>query len=149
MMKQIGTPSRWWPTVVHNSFDSHWSTAFVTIKLQKPSVALAWTIDSHISLKRDFDRCIRLQLVERTVLEQTKDKSVFISITFITFWLDLYHQLCLSEQRSYVVTSMGKAVKRGDSLRSTPKQTHVGTKARFYISRPQTVTTCRSVFRCW
>ena len=48
----------------------------------------------------------------------------------------MYHQLCLTEHRSYVVTSMGKGVKRGDSLRLASKQAHVG-KARFNISSPK------------
>ena len=81
MMKQTGIPSRWWPIVVHSSFDCHWSTAFVTIKLEEPPVALGRrTINSHYSMERDFDRCIRLQLIKRAVLEQNKEKQVSLPI---------------------------------------------------------------------
>ena len=74
MMKQIGITR--WPSVVHNSFDCHWSTAFVAIKLEESPITLNGIRDSHVSLKWDFARCIRLQLVERAVLEQTKVKQV-------------------------------------------------------------------------
>ena len=58
-----------WPTVVHNSFNCHWSTAFISIKLEEPTVAFSWsTLYSCISLEWDFNSCIRLQLVEWAIL---------------------------------------------------------------------------------
>ena len=87
MMKQIGIPSRWWPAIVHNSFDCHWSTAFVTIKLEEPPVTLGRSaLDSHIPLERYFDGCIRVQLVERAVLDRNKVKEFSMStVQYITF----------------------------------------------------------------
>ena len=67
VMKQVRTPR--WPVVVHSSLNCHWSTAFISIKLEEPPVAFSWSaMDSHISLEWDFKSCIRLQLVEWAIL---------------------------------------------------------------------------------
>ena len=67
VMKQIRTPR--WPIVQHNSLNCHWSTAFISIKLEEPPVAFSWSaFDSHISLEWDFNSCLRLHLVEWTIL---------------------------------------------------------------------------------
>ena len=73
MMKEIGISRR--PVVVHGSLNRHWSTAFVTIELEKPAITLITCIpDSHISLERDFEWWGWLQLVKRTVLGQIQTK---------------------------------------------------------------------------
>ena len=60
MMMQIRVP--WWPVVVNNSLNRHWSTAFVSIKFETPPITLRITMNPHASVKWDLQRCIRLQL---------------------------------------------------------------------------------------
>ena len=57
-------------------------------------------------------------------------KIASLLINLITFRLDLYHQLGLTEHRSSVVASVGESVKRGVSLQLDFKQARVVTKAR-------------------
>ena len=82
MMQQFRV-SRW-PVVVNNSLNRHWSPAFVAIKLKIPAITLRVTLDPHVSLKLDFKRSIRLQLVKSTFLKKKeKKKTIEMSATLI------------------------------------------------------------------
>ena len=68
MEEQSGVPGG--PVVANDSINRRWSTTFVIIELEIPTVTLhTTTIDSHRSLKRDLECCIREQLVKRAILE--------------------------------------------------------------------------------
>ena len=67
VIMQIRIPR--WPIFEHNSLNCHWSTAFISIKLEEPPVASIWSAPhSCISLEWDFNSCIRLQLFEWAIL---------------------------------------------------------------------------------
>ena len=61
----IGVTKR--PVVVDKSLHCHWPAAFISVLLEIPPVTPSITPDPHVSVKRDFERCIGRQLVESTL----------------------------------------------------------------------------------
>ena len=74
------------PVIVNTSLNRHWSTAFVSIELEIPPITLSIAINPHVTLERDFERCVRFQLVKSTVLRKKnkqKNKTIKMSATLI------------------------------------------------------------------
>ena len=69
-MMQLISCSPWWPPVIYNSVNRHWSIAFISLELEIPPITSIGSFRSKISLEWDFECCIWRQLVKSTVLRE-------------------------------------------------------------------------------
>ena len=69
-MMQLISCSPWWPPVIYNSVNRHWSIAFISVELEIPPITSIGSFRSKISLEWDFEGCIWRQLVKGTVLRE-------------------------------------------------------------------------------